>query len=138
MKMIVVAVTAVIAAVAASGFAWQRNQLLEETRAELASANSQLQKVKAEFRSMETELGALRKESTEQKMATDQLRAELTVAKSFLDAEKGASTRLREELAKTKELLASLSRARAAQAAPPLRVIKGSSGSAVGVGVPAK
>jgi len=111
-------VLAVIIAVAATAFAWQRNQALEEARAALAGANSQLQKAQAELRSTSAEVAVLRKESAEQKLALDQQRAELATAKAFLDSERAATVRIREELTKAMELVASLSRPRAAQAAP--------------------
>ncbi len=146
MKMTAVAVASVIAAVAAAGFAWQRNQALEGTKLDLASANSQLEKAAASARTLEAAVDALRKESAGQKMALDQLRADLTTARAFLEAESSSSMRLREELARAKEQLASLSRGRAVQAVPSPSVVQprvvvirpGPSGSAISAGVPAR
>lgn len=118
MKMIAVAVVCAVAALAAAGFAWQRNQALEAARHELASVSPQLQKAKADIQSMTAEVDALRKESAEQKMATDQLRSDLNTAKAFLEAEKATALRLREELASAKALLASASRSRGGQPSP--------------------
>ena len=147
MKIITV-VVALLAAVAAGGFAWQRTQALEATQAELASANSQLQKSQTELQAITAEVAALRKEFAEQKMASERLRAELASAQSFLDAEKAIGARLRDELVKAKERLAMMSRPRAVQAAPapaarPIQVqptvIRAiPSGSAIGAGVPAR
>jgi septal ring factor EnvC (AmiA/AmiB activator) len=117
MKMIAVAIAAVIAAVAGAGFAWQRNQALEKTKAELASTNSQMQKAKDDMLAMRVETEALRKEFAEQKLAAERSRADLASAQSYLDAEKAVGARLREELLKTKEQLASAGRPRSAQAA---------------------
>jgi|GEM_PF-5102041 predicted negative regulator of RcsB-dependent stress response len=111
-------IVAVIAAVAAAGYAWQRNQALEEARASLASANAQLQKTQTELRSASAEVAPLRKESAEQKSTIDQQRAELAAAKAFLDSERASTARVREELAMTKEQMAFMSRSRAAQATP--------------------
>jgi cell shape-determining protein MreC len=109
---------AVIAAVASAGFAWQRNQALEEARTSLAGANSQLQKTQADLRSVSAEVAPLRKESAEQKATIEQQRVELAAAKAFLDSERAATARIREELATTKEQIAFMSRSRAAQATP--------------------
>jgi peptidoglycan hydrolase CwlO-like protein len=145
MKTIAASIVCLAAALAAAGFAWQRNQALEATKAELAGANSQLQKAKSDIGSLAAELEALRKESAEQKMAAEQLRAEVTTAKAFLEAEKGLALRLREELAKAQ--LAG--RPRAAPPAParvqpsvvpaqPTAIRTGPAGSAVGAGAPAR
>ncbi len=118
MKMIAIVVAlvvALIAAVAAAGFTWQGNQTLE---AALAGANAQLQKTQSDLRSVTGEVAALRKESVEQKMALEQQRAELATAKGFLDAERAATARIREELAKAKEQIAFMTRSRAAQSTP--------------------
>jgi septal ring factor EnvC (AmiA/AmiB activator) len=111
-------VVAVVAAVAAAGFAWQRNQALEETRVALAGANTQLQKTQAELKSVTAEIAPLRKESAEQKTAIEQQRAELNTAKLFLDSERTSTARLREELTMAKEQIAFIIKSRAAQSAP--------------------
>ncbi len=139
-------VAALIAAIAAGGFAWQTTQALEQAKVELASANSQLQKARTSIQAMEAEIAGLRKEVTEQKTASEQLRAELAAAKSFLDAEKAVGARLRDELARTKEQLALTSRQRAVQAAPVARPVQVQPtviralppGSAIGAGAPAR
>jgi len=156
MKMIAAAVVAVIAAMAAAGFAWQKSQALEGTKAELANARSQLQKASDDVLAMRAETTALRKEFAEQKLAADRSRAELATAQVFLDAEKAAGARLREELMKAKAQLASTSKPRSVQGAPVVRrvpaqpmvirvVPSGSavsnpspSSPAVGYGVPAR
>ncbi len=143
---IVAVLVAVLAVLAAGGFAWQKAKALEETAAELARANSELEKAKADARAMSADAAAARKELTEQKMAADQLRADLLTAQSFLVAEKAIGARLREELVKTKEQLAMASRQRAVQAAPaartldvrPMVIRAGPSGSAIGAGAPAR
>src|SRR6185436_13964722 len=117
MKMIPL-VLAVIVAVAAAGFAWQRNQAFEETRVALAEVNAQLQKSQAEQKSLSAEVAPLRRESAELKTALEQQRAELAAARSFLDAERTTTARVRDELTAAKEQIAFMSRSRAAQAAP--------------------
>ena len=114
MKMIPLAL-AVIVALAAAVFAWQKNQALEETRVALAGANTQLQKTQAELKSISAEIAPLRKESAEQNAALEQLRAELNTAKVFLESERASMVRLREELAMAKEQIAFMSKTRAAQ-----------------------
>lgn len=109
-------VVALLVAMAAGGFAWQRDQALEEASAELARVISELQKAKAEVRAMTADVAAARKELVEHKIAVDQLRTELTTAQSFLASEKAVGARLREELGKTKEQLAMAHRLRAVQA----------------------
>ena len=139
-------VAALVAAVAAGAFAWQRNQALEQAKAELASANSELQKTRAAVQAMEGEIAGLRKDLGEQKMAAEQLRGELAAAKSFLDAEKAVGVRLRDELARVKEQLAMASRQRAVQAPPVARPVQVQPtmiralprGSAIGAGAPAQ
>jgi len=149
MKMIPLAI-AVIIAVAAAGFAWQRHQALEEARTSLASANAQLQKTQVELRALGAEVAPLRKETAEQKAALEQQRVELAAAKGFLDAERASTIRIREELATAKEQIAFMSRSRAAQQSPaflvpmpvrpPPMVIRAvpSTGNAQGAAVPAR
>ena len=105
-----VALLLALAATGAVAFAWQEHQELAETRAELALANGQLQKARAERQALQTELAALRKEAMAAKLAMDQMQADLTAARSFLETEKAATLRLRDDLAKAKEQLASASR----------------------------
>jgi septal ring factor EnvC (AmiA/AmiB activator) len=150
MKMIAVTVVAVLAALAAAGFAWQRNQALGQVKSELASASADLQKARNELQALKAEAVALRKEAAEQKSATDQLRTELNSARAFLDSERLTGARLREELVKAKEQLAAMGKARSVQSAPPpmavpmmvrpppAAVAPGQRGTAIGVGVPAK
>ena len=153
MKMIAVAVVAVIAAVAAAGFAWQRNQALAETKAELANANSQLQKAQSDMLAMKAETAALRKEFDELKVEADRSRADLATTQSFLDAEKSAGAHLRAELMKANEQLAAMGRSRSAQGTPatvpaapmvrmlpvkPMVIQQGPSGVAAGAAAPAK
>jgi septal ring factor EnvC (AmiA/AmiB activator) len=150
MKMIAVTVVALIAALAAAGFAWQRSQALEQVKVELASASAELQKARSETQALKAEAVALRKEAAEQKAATEQLRTEVNSAKAFLDAERLSSARLREELVKAKEQLAAMAKARSVQSVPPpmavpmlvrpppAAVAPGQRGTAIGVGVPAK
>jgi hypothetical protein len=144
-------VVVVIAAVAAAGLAWQRTQALEEAQAALASANSLLQKTRSELRSVTAEVAPLRKESAEQKATIEQQRVELASAKSFLDAERASTIRVREELTLAKEQIAFMARSRATQSAPPfalpmpvrpppavIRAAPSGSGAAVGAPAPAR
>ncbi|MEO8143698.1 MAG: hypothetical protein ABI654_05740 [Betaproteobacteria bacterium] len=110
-------VLAVIAAVAAAGFAWQRNQALDEARTALSGANTQLQKAQSELKSVNAEMAPLRKEAADQKASIDQLQVELSSARAFLEAERASTARIREELALTKEKMAFIDRSRAAQPA---------------------
>ena len=145
-------VVALAAALAAGGFAWQKHKELNEARAESMAQQVQLAKSRADLAKMGAEVEVLKKNVAEQKMEADKLRAELTTAQAFLEAEKALGLRLREDLAKAKEQLASASRARPAQAAParttqpqpmviqaPVTVIRAApAGRAVGAGSPAQ
>ena len=119
MKIIILVVVAAVAAAGAGGLAWLKNKEAIEARSALAGAKSELQKTAADLGTTRDELVALRKQFAEQQMALNQLQAEMTNARTFLEAEKAVSARLREELAKTKEEFATALKAgRAAQARP--------------------
>lgn len=72
------------------------------------------------------------------------IQAEMANARSFLEAEKAVSARLREEITKMKEAFAKAGRADAAPPRPmavrpqPMTVVPGPRGSAVGAAVPAR
>jgi peptidoglycan hydrolase CwlO-like protein len=112
-------ILAIVVAIAASGFAWQRNQALDEARAALSGANTQLQKAQADLKSVTAEVAPLRKEAADQKATIDQLQAELSSARAFLEAERAATARIRDELTLTKEKMAFMDRSRAAPSAQP-------------------
>ena len=112
MKLIVVAVVAVLAVVAAGGFAWHQYQAHLETRTALARAQAELQKSTADLKAAQNDLIALRRQFSEHEMALHQLQAEMVNARAFVDAERAVSARLRGELAKMKEQLATAPRAR--------------------------
>lgn len=114
MKTIVLAI-ALVAAVAAAAFAWQKNQAFETSQAALAAANGQLQKAQADLKALKAEVEPLRKETAELKAAFEQQKSELATAKAFLDAERAATMRVREELTTAKEQMAFILRSRAAQ-----------------------
>jgi len=150
MKSTALAVVLAIAAIAAGGFAWQTRQSLEETKAALAAATSQLEKSKADLKLAQEEATGLRKLATEQKMAAEQLQADLNAARLFMEAERLTVARLREDLAKAMTRGMPGARPAAAQALPPGMVpmlapqqpmqvrIAPSQGTAIGVGVPAR
>lgn len=154
MKMTVLAIVSLIGAIAAAGFAWQRTQALEATRLELADANSRLQKAEARIKPLEASVEALRKESEASQRAVEQMRGELAGAKAFFEAERDMGLRLRDELARTKEMLASAMKGRGPQAAAPpadprsmvpmlvrpapVRIAPAGAGASVGVATPAK
>ena len=117
-----VALLLALAATGAVAFAWQEHQELAETGAELGLANGQLQKARTERQALQTELAALRKEAMAAKLAMDQMQADLTAARSFLETEKAATLRLRDDLAKAKEQLASASRRPGSQFGAPMAV----------------
>jgi hypothetical protein len=113
MNRTVVAVGSVIVALAVGGFAWRDNQALKATKLELANTGAQLEQARAAYRSMEAAAEGFRQEAVEQKLATDQVHADLNATKAFLEAEKGSSTRLREELTATKAQITSRTGTRA-------------------------
>ena len=112
MKLVVVAVVAALAAVAAGGFAWHQYQAHFETRTALARAQAELQKTTSDLKTRQDELIALRRQFSQQEMALNQLQAEMVNARAFVDAERAVGARLRGELAKMKEQLATAPRAR--------------------------
>lgn len=157
MKLKLFAIAAVFAVVAAAGFAWQRTQALEAAKLELADVNSRLQKAEALIKPLEASVEALRKESEASQKAVEQMRGELAGAKAFFEAERDMGLRLRDELARTKEMLASAMKGRGTQAStqpstlppfmtlpmpvrppPAVRIAPGAGGTSVGVAVPAK
>ena len=149
MKMTAVAVVFAIVAIATAVLAWQKNQALVATKLELTETTSRLQKAEARIKPLEASVETLRKESVSQQQTLEQVRADYTSARVLLDAERDTGARLRDELAKTKELLAVASKPRPPQAMQPgsipmlvrpvpTRVAPAGSGSAVGVGVPAR
>jgi septal ring factor EnvC (AmiA/AmiB activator) len=113
-----VALLFALATTAAAALAWWETQELAETRTELAVAGGHLQKARADLQGAQTELAALRKEAAAGQFTLQQMQADLTTARNFLEAERAANTRLRDDMAKTKELLAAaMSRRPAAPAA---------------------
>src|SRR5689334_5922389 len=100
MKWVALAVVALVAAAATGGYAWQQHQIVEQTRAELATARAQADKALADMKAMQTQNAAFRKEAEESRQAAEQLRTELNSARAFLDSERAGSARLRDELAK--------------------------------------
>ena len=116
MKMMITAVLAAVAAAGAGAYGWMQHEEHARTKAALSSANAELQRTRTNLKTTQDELVALRKQFSEQEMALNQLQAEMANARAFVEAEKAISTRLREELAKTREEFATALRAgRAAQ-----------------------
>ena len=117
--MVVVAVLAGLAAAGAGAFAWMQHQELRQTKSALNNANTELQKTRSDLKVASDELVSLRKQYAEQQMALNQLQAEMANARTFLEAEKAVSARLREDMAKMKEDFATALRAaRSSQARP--------------------
>lgn len=120
---IAVIVLAVIA-LGAAGLAWQQHRALAGAQAELAMAKSDLQKAQAEARAKDAAAETARKEAAAHKAALDQQQAEFRATQSFLETERALSARLRDELERAKEMIASGGRPRggqpqASQSAPP-------------------
>ena len=146
--MVVVAVLAALAAAGAGAFGWMQHQEHRQTKSALNSANSELQKTRSDLKVASDELVSLRKQYSEQQMALNQLQAEMANARTFLEAEKAVSARLREDMAKLKEDFATALRAaRASQGrfaqpalvdSPPTRVIQGRRGAAIAAPAPAQ
>jgi hypothetical protein len=110
----VVLIVAVIAVGGVAVFGWREHQLHGAARVALAESNALLKKAQIDVKTMGTELEALRKQSAEHKAALDHQQLELRAAQSFLETERAASARLREELVKMKEALALAARSRGA------------------------
>jgi predicted RNase H-like nuclease (RuvC/YqgF family) len=98
-----VAAVCVLGILASAGLAWERHQAAAQARAEAASVRSDLNQAQVDLRRMREERDALHRESTEQKLQLQQLQAEMTHARSFVEAEKAVSARLREDMVKMKE-----------------------------------
>lgn len=153
--MIAVTVLSVILALAAAGFAWEKNRALEAGKLELADANARVHKAEARIKPLEASVEALRKETATQQQALEQMRGELDSAKAFFEAERDFGLRLRDELAKVKEQLAVAYKGRGPQAATapalppglvlpsivrpaPMRVERAGSGASFGAPAPAR
>jgi hypothetical protein len=98
-----VAAVCVLGILAGAGLAWERHRAAAQARAELASVRFDLNQAQLELRRMREERDALHRESTEQKLQLQQMQAETAHARSFVEAEKAVSARLREEIVKIKE-----------------------------------
>jgi septal ring factor EnvC (AmiA/AmiB activator) len=99
----VVAAACVLGILAGAGLAWERHQSAAQARAELASVRSDLSQAQLDLRRTREERDTLHRASTEQKLQLQQMQAEMTHARSFVEAEKAVSARLRDEIVKIKE-----------------------------------
>ena len=97
------AAVCVLGILAGAGLAWERHQAAAQARSELAGVRSELNQAQLELRRMREERDALHRESTEQKLQLQQIQAEMANARSFVEAEKAVSARLREDIVKIKE-----------------------------------
>ncbi len=125
MKSNILIAIALLIAVAAAAFAWNRNQALEATTAELAATSSKLQQAEARIKPLEASVETLRAESAAQQKSLEQLKTEVANAKVFLEVERESGLRLRDELAKTREAFALAMKARGPQAASPMQLPPG-------------
>lgn len=153
MKAGLLAAAASVAALAAGGFAGYTYLQLDETRRELAGARGLLDKAKTELKTLQAEAETLRKQAAAQKISLEQAQADLNAARQFLESERAASARLREELGMAMAMAraAQSGRAAAAQGLPPsalpqlapqrpmeVRIAPGGGARAVGAGAPAR
>jgi hypothetical protein len=116
------AAAAVVVAIGAGVFAWQRHEAAEAAAAQVAGLKAEAQKADADMKAARAERDALRKEMAELKLAADQMRAEIDTAKQFIEAERAVSARLREDLAMAAArlaMMASRPQQRSADAIPP-------------------
>jgi septal ring factor EnvC (AmiA/AmiB activator) len=105
-KIKVVAAVLGLGVLAGAGLAWERHQAATQARAELAGLRADLGRAQLELRRMGEERDKLHRESTEHKLQLQQLQAEMVNAKSFVEAEKAVSARLRDDIVKLKEAFA--------------------------------
>jgi hypothetical protein len=135
-----VAAVCVVGILAGAGLAWERHRAAAQARAELASVRFDLNQAQVELRRMREERDALHRESTEQKLQLQQIQAEMANARSFVEAEKAVSARLREEMVKMREEFAKLAKGgrpstqpRASTISPrPMTVVPAAPGQAYG------
>ena len=154
MKGALFAAVLALATLVAGGFAWHTHHALGETRRELAGTKTQLDKAKADLKALQDEAAALRKDAAAQKIALEQMQTELNSAQHFLEVERLASARLREDFARAmtargapggrpasaQSLPPGLILPMPVQSAtpPPARIAPGNRGVSIGVGVPAR
>ena len=105
----VVAGLAVLAALGAGFFAWQKASEADRLRSELTIARSNLDKARADVKKAAQDVAAAAKEAKELKVATERLTAERDSVRSSLETAQAAGEQLRGELALAKDQVSYLS-----------------------------
>ena len=96
-----------VLAMAGGGYlGWQEHQVLQSTRADLASTRASLDKAVVEARNAKTEADAARKAVEDQKAALEQAKSDADAAQKFLEMEKSHAARLQQELTLAREQIA--------------------------------
>ena len=105
----VVAGVAVLAALGAGFFAWQKADEAGRLRSQLAAARSDLDKARADVKKAAQEVAAASKEAKELKVSTERLASERDTVRTSLETAQAAGERLRAELALAKDQVSYLS-----------------------------
>ena len=105
----VVAGLAVLAALGAGFFAWQKASEADRLRSELTIARGNLDKARADVKKAAQDVAAAAKEAKELKVATERLTAERDSVRSSLETAQAAGDQLRGELALAKDQVSYLS-----------------------------
>jgi len=105
----VVAGLAVLAALGAGFFAWQKASEADRLRSELTIARGNLDKARADVKKAAQDVAAAAKEAKELKVATERLTAERDSVRSSLETAQASGEQLRGELALAKDQVSYLS-----------------------------
>lgn len=114
-------VVAVVVALAAGGFAYERNRAAEAAIAELGAAKAAADLARADLLAARSERDNAMMQAAELTQTATDLRAALEADRRLLEAEKANSIRLQEDLAMTRSRLAAAvaRQGRSADALPP-------------------
>ena len=102
-------VTAVLLALAAGGFAFERMRAADAAIAQLDAQKAAADKARADLLAAQAERDSLRKKAAELDEAAGEMRAGLEAQRKLLEAEKANSIRLQEDLTMTRSRLAAAS-----------------------------
>ena len=105
----VVAGVAVLVALGAGVFAWQKADESGRLRSQLASARSDLDKARADLKKAAQDVATTSKEAKELKVATERLTSERDTVRTSLETAQASGEQLRAELALVKDQVSYLS-----------------------------
>ena len=100
---------AVLAALGAGFFGWQKMDEADRVRNQLSAARSDLDKARADLKKAAQEVAAAANEAKALKVTTERLTSERDTVRTSMETEQANGVRLREELALAKDQVSYLS-----------------------------